>query len=187
MKWLCITPHTSSGSISISEETRPPGPRNNSCATPSSTLRQVNAISNTWARKTICRLLHTPSHAVCKTCFKGNTAESLAVETAWRRTQSYANPSPREFPANREKYRDFHAFGPPDPICYRGKCLILDSFRSQRALLLRSNRELSEAYQGIQSTLIRELSPSSEHSLHRHRRKGRLLMNTAPVQDPAYE
>jgi hypothetical protein len=30
-----------------------------------------------------------------------------AVETAWRSTQSGANSSPRKFPANREKYREF--------------------------------------------------------------------------------
>jgi hypothetical protein len=50
---------------------------------------------------------------------KGNTAKTRpfshisgspdwsfsAVETVWRRKQSGANPSPSQFPANREKYR----------------------------------------------------------------------------------
>jgi len=30
-----------------------------------------------------------------------------ATQTVWRRMQSAANPSPLEFPANREKYREF--------------------------------------------------------------------------------
>ena len=30
-----------------------------------------------------------------------------ATQTVWRRMQSRANPSPPEFPANREKYREF--------------------------------------------------------------------------------
>ena len=50
MKWRCTTPRTSNGSISISEETRHPGPRNNSCATPSSTRRRVSGSSNAWPR-----------------------------------------------------------------------------------------------------------------------------------------
>jgi ABC-type phosphate transport system substrate-binding protein len=63
MKWLCITPRTSSGSISISEETRHPGPRNNSCATPSSTLRQVND-TRVWPDgKPITIVLRDPSSA----------------------------------------------------------------------------------------------------------------------------
>src|ERR1022692_1271197 len=35
------------------------------------------------------------------------TVTYLTLMTCWRRTQSGANPSPLEFPANREKYREF--------------------------------------------------------------------------------
>jgi hypothetical protein len=80
-----------------------------------------------------------------------------AVQTAWRSAQSRANLSPREFPANREKYREFAQF-------YRLK---LHSFplsytfgrRSTSASVNRS-RELTGRYQGRireLSSLIREL------------------------------
>ena len=43
--------------------------------------------------------------------------------------------NPREFPANREKYREFHQFARVIPNAGLGKCFILDSFRSQEAVV----------------------------------------------------
>jgi hypothetical protein len=40
--------------------------------------------------------------------FRGMQLGFSAVETSWRRMQSRANPSPPEFPANREKYREIY-------------------------------------------------------------------------------
>jgi hypothetical protein len=44
------------------------------------------------------------------TILRGVQPGFSATQTEWRREQSDANPSPREFPANREKYREFLHF-----------------------------------------------------------------------------
>jgi hypothetical protein len=41
--------------------------------------------------------------------------DSSQAQTEWRSAQSDANRSPVEFPANREKYREFADFGPLKP------------------------------------------------------------------------
>lgn len=70
----------------------------------------------------------------------------------WRRAQSRANLSPREFPANREKYREFAKF------CSRKGTLLSLSctfcWRSPPSAVNR-NRELTGAYQAC----IREFNP----------------------------
>jgi hypothetical protein len=44
----------------------------------------------------------------------GKSQGFSALETSWRRRQSAANSSPGlEFPANREKYREFCRIPPP--------------------------------------------------------------------------
>jgi hypothetical protein len=43
--------------------------------------------------------------------FRGMQPGFSATQTEWRRTQSGANPSPQEFPANREIYRECLYFG----------------------------------------------------------------------------
>jgi hypothetical protein len=49
------------------------------------------------------------------TIFRGAQPGFSATQTVWRSAQSGANPSPQEFPANREKYREFADFGPSKP------------------------------------------------------------------------
>ena len=81
----------------------------------------------------------------------------MAVETAWRRTQSCANPSPLKFPANRDKYREFANWPQPIQVVSCPKYLILDSLRFRKAIQtsnLTGNfkghiSEFRVAYQGI--------------------------------------
>src|SRR5208283_1168404 len=59
-----------------------------------------------------------------------------------------------KFPANREKYREFREFGGPDRAVNSCNRFILDNLWSRElVLVLHPNRELSGAYQGIQSRL----------------------------------
>ena len=59
----------------------------------------------------------------------GAERTEILVKTTWRSAQSRANFSPREFPANREKYREFFQFeGQIRPLERRiSLCFLLDS------------------------------------------------------------
>ena len=45
------------------------------------------------------------------------------IKTGWRWTQSRANLSPAQFPANREKYREFCAFS-RSPMAISSRCTV---------------------------------------------------------------
>lgn len=64
----------------------------------------------------------------------------------WRSEQSRANPSPREFPGNKEKYRESIPFGSQIPA----QELLSDRLkRSYWRKVVETNRDLSGAYQGF--------------------------------------
>jgi hypothetical protein len=50
--------------------------------------------------------------------YRQSQADFFALQTVWRREQSRANSSPLEFPANREKYRQFARFWSQISTCF---------------------------------------------------------------------
>jgi hypothetical protein len=75
------------------------------------------------------------------TILRGVQPGFSATQTVWRSAQSGASPSPPEFPANREKYREFADFRPSKPDFFSLNC----SFCGTTSLwgVIR-NREFSE-------------------------------------------
>jgi hypothetical protein len=116
------------------------------------------------------------------TILRGVQPGFSATRTVWRSAQSGANPSPPEFPANREKYREFADFGPSKPHFVSLNCSFCGStslygvlrnreFTGHIREFISRIREVSRP--GLERKLLRVKTAIHDHpSAYAHNRRG---------------
>jgi hypothetical protein len=105
-----------------------------------------------------------------------------ATQNVWRSAKSGANPSPPEFPANREKYREFADFGPSKPRFFSLNCSFCGStslygvirnreFTGRIREFISRIREVSRS--GLERKIRRVKTAIHDYpSAHAHNRRG---------------